>query len=120
MSGGLFFSMPLEISLAARLRRLDGVADTGFREGLETEGWAIEPARDWRGCLDIIVFVAGGPIEGRLAALSRDLTLESDVRAVVVGVLVLGVEAAELEIEEGRFVGDLVGDWHALAELSAS
>ena len=112
--------MPLETSRAARLRRLDGVVDVGSMEGLETEGWPTEPARDWRGCFDAAVFVAGGPIEGRLATLSRDLTLESDVRAVVVGVLVLGVEAAELEMEEGRFVGDLVGDWHVLVELNAS
>ena len=55
--------------------------------------------------------LAGGPIEGRLLILNRDLTLESEVRAVVVvGVVVRGVDAAEL-VEEGRgLVGDLVGD----------
>ena len=55
--------------------------------------------------------LAGGPIEGRLLVLSRDLTLESDVLAVVVvGVVVRGVEAAELVEDARGFVGDLVGD----------
>jgi hypothetical protein len=56
--------------------------------------------------------LAGGPIEGRLLVLSRDLTLESEVLAVVVvGVVVRGVEAAELVEDARGLVGDLVGDW---------
>jgi hypothetical protein len=56
--------------------------------------------------------LAGGPMEGRLFVLSLDLTLESEVRAVVVvGVVVRGVEAAELVKEARGFVGDFVGDY---------
>ena len=53
----------------------------------------------------------GGPIEGRLLVLSRDLTLESEVRALVVGVPVRGVEAPELLLEASGLVGDFVGDY---------
>jgi hypothetical protein len=62
--------------------------------------------------------LAGGPIEGRLLVLSRDLTLESEVLAVaVVGVVVRGVEAAELA-EDGRcLLGDLVGDYSTRLEI---
>ena len=43
--------------------------------------------------------------------LSRDLTLESEVLAVVVvGVVVRGVEAAEFVEDARGLVGDLVGD----------
>lgn len=51
----------------------------------------------------------GGPIEVLPVTLRRDLVLESDVRAVVAGVIVRGVEVAELA-EETALVGDLVGD----------
>lgn len=44
--------------------------------------------------------------------LNRDLTLESEVRAVVVGVAVRGVEVAELVEDAKGFVGDFVGDCH--------
>jgi hypothetical protein len=56
--------------------------------------------------------LAGGPIEGRLLVLNRDLTLESEVLAVaVVGVVVRGVEAAELAEDARGLVGDFVGDY---------
>ena len=55
--------------------------------------------------------LAGGPIGGRLLRLNRDFTLESEVRAVVVvGVVVRGVDAAELVDDGTGLVGDLVGD----------
>jgi hypothetical protein len=53
---------------------------------------------------------AGGPIKDLPFMLCLDFVLESDVRAVVAGVLVLGVEAAEPVEEGASFVGDLVGD----------
>ena len=60
----------------------------------------------------------GGPIEGRLLVLSRDLTLESEVLAVVVvGVVVRGVEAAELAEDASGFVGDLVRDYSTRLEI---
>jgi hypothetical protein len=69
------------------------------------------PVKDCRGGLDIVDLLVGGPIEGRLLALSRDLTLESEVLAVaVVGVVVRGVEAAELAEDARGLVGDFVGD----------
>jgi hypothetical protein len=62
-------------------------------------------------------FIAGGPIEGRLLVLSRDLTLESEVLAVaVVGVVVRGVEAAELAEDARCLLGDLVGDYSTQLE----
>jgi hypothetical protein len=68
--------------------------------------------RDCREDFDMLGLLAGGPIEGRLLVLSRDLTLESEVLAVVVvGVVVRGVEAAELVEDARGLVGDLVGDW---------
>lgn len=70
------------------------------------------PDRDCRGGLDVAGLVAGGPMEGRLLVLSRDLTLESEVLAVaVVGVVVRGVEAAELVEDARGLVGDFVGDY---------
>lgn len=51
----------------------------------------------------------GGAIEVLPVVLSLDFVLESDVLAVVAGVPVLGVEAAELA-EDTALVGDLVGD----------
>ena len=69
------------------------------------------PVKDCRGGLDIAGLLVGGPIDGRLLALSRDLTLESEVLAVaVVGVVVRGVEAAELAEDARGLVGDFVGD----------
>jgi hypothetical protein len=58
----------------------------------------------------VLGFVTGGPMEGRPFVLRRDLTLESEVRFVVVGVLVRGVVAAELPLDVTCFVGDFVGD----------
>ena len=49
-------------------------------------------------------------MDGLPVVLSLDLVLESEVLAVVAGVPVRGVDAAELA-EETAFVGDLVGDW---------
>lgn len=69
------------------------------------------PDRDCREVFNTLGLPAGGPIERRLLVLSRDLTLESEVLAVVVvGVVVRGVEAAELAEDANGFVGDLVGD----------
>jgi len=53
---------------------------------------------------------AGGPIRGLLVVLERDLVLESDVRAVVAGVPVRGVDVDELAADCVGFVGDFVGD----------
>ena len=58
----------------------------------------------------VLFVVVGGPMLGRPAMLSLDFTLESDVRAVVAGVVVRGVEAAELVDGGAGFVGDFVGD----------
>lgn len=55
--------------------------------------------------------VGGGGIEGLELILNLDFVLESDVLAVVAGVLVLGVDAAELVEECTGFVGDFVGDY---------
>lgn len=51
-----------------------------------------------------------GPMDSRALVLSRDLVLESEVRAVVAGVPVRGVDAFELAEEIVVFVGDFVGD----------
>jgi hypothetical protein len=59
--------------------------------------------------------VGGGPIDVRPLVLNRDLLLESDVRAVVAGVPVRGVEAFELAEETGAFVGDFVGDYQYIS-----
>jgi hypothetical protein len=50
-----------------------------------------------------------GAIDARPVVLSRDLVLESEVRAVVAGVPVRGVDALELA-EDMPFVGDFDGD----------
>jgi hypothetical protein len=91
-----------------------------------------EPASDCRDCVEVgLVFaplampppidcllvgaparvvVEGGPMRDFPVVLNLDLVLESDVRAVVAGVPVRGVEAAELAEDSAGFVGDLVGD----------
>lgn len=51
----------------------------------------------------------GGAIDALPAVLNLDFELESEVLAVVAGVPVRGVDAAELA-EDAAFVGDLVGD----------
>ena len=51
----------------------------------------------------------GGPMDVLPEVLNLDFALESEVLAVVAGVPVRGVEAAELAEDMG-FVGDLVGD----------
>lgn len=66
--------------------------------------------RDCREDLEVVGLGRGGAMEGRLLVLSRDLTLESDVRFVVVGVPVRGVVAVELAPEPRALVGDFVGD----------
>jgi hypothetical protein len=93
---------------------------------------SLEPTTDGRGCIDIglavtgftgpppidgllvwalVLFpVLGGPILGRPAILSLDFVLESEVRAVVAGVPVRGVDVLELVEGGAGFVGDLVGD----------
>jgi hypothetical protein len=63
----------------------------------------------------VVFFGAGGgAIEVRPVVLSLDLVLESDVRVVVAGVPVLGVDVAELA-DDMPFVGDFVGDCQELA-----
>lgn len=66
-------------------------------------------------CLLVVVVLvlevdAGGPIRILPVVLERDLVLESDVRAVVAGVPVRGVEVDELAEDWVGFVGDFVGD----------
>lgn len=56
-----------------------------------------------------LVGADGGAIDALPAVLSLDFVLESEVLAVVAGVPVRGVDAAEL-VEEIAFVGDLVRD----------
>lgn len=57
----------------------------------------------------------GGPIKVLPVVLNLDFVLESDVRAVVAGVPVRGVEALEV-VEEGTIlVGDFVGDYTSMA-----
>jgi hypothetical protein len=76
------------------------------------------PDRDCREVFSMLGLPAGGPIEGRLLVLSRDLTLESEVLAVVVvGVVVRGVEAAELAEDASGVVGELVGDCSTRLEI---
>ena len=76
------------------------------------------PDIDCREALDIVGFIAGGPIEGRLLVLRRDLPLESEVLAVaVVGVVVRGVDAAELADDASSLVGDFVGDYAIQLEI---
>lgn len=59
----------------------------------------------------VVFFGAGGgAMEGRPLVLNLDFALESEVLAVVAGVLVRGVEAVELAEDMG-LVGDLVGDY---------
>ena len=61
-----------------------------------------------------VMFVEpGGPMFGLPAMLSLDFTLESEVRAVVAGVPVRGVEVPELVDVGVGFVGDFVGDYNA-------
>ena len=62
--------------------------------------------------LEVVVegFEEGGAIEGRPFMLKRDFALESEVRLVVAGVPVRGVEAAELAEDRAVLVGDFVGD----------
>lgn len=61
--------------------------------------------------------VVGGPIDGRALVLNRDLLLESEVRAVVAGVPVLGVDAFELVEETAAFVGDFAGDYRRTSQI---
>lgn len=79
--------------------------------GLGTVGLTAPPID----CLFVDVAVglevdAGGPIRGLPDVLERDLVLESEVRAVVAGVPVRGVEADELAEDWVGLVGDFVGD----------
>ncbi len=93
---------------------------------------SLEPPIDARGCFDdglavpvfigpppidsllvwafVLLVVLGGPILGRPAILSLDFALESEVRAVVAGVPVRGVDVPELLEGGGGLVGDFVGD----------
>lgn len=71
---------------------------------------------DGRGA-DFVVVGGGGPIDIRALVLSRDLLLESDVRAVVAGVPVRGVDAFELAEDIGALVGDFVGDCHCISQI---
>ena len=57
----------------------------------------------------VLAGAGGGAMDVLPAVLSLDFVLESEVLAVVAGVPVRGVEAAELA-EEAALVGDLVGD----------
>lgn len=68
------------------------------------------PANEALGRGDAVLIGAGsGATDALPAVLSLDFVLESEVLAVVAGVPVRGVDAAELA-EEAAFVGDLVGD----------
>jgi hypothetical protein len=67
------------------------------------------PPIDALGAVFVIAGVGGGAILVLPVVLSLDLVLESEVLAVVAGVVVLGVLAAELA-ELTALVGDLVGD----------
>lgn len=58
----------------------------------------------------VLVVEAGGPINVLPVALSLDLVLESDVRAVVAGVPLLEVAVVEFADDGTTFVGDFVGD----------
>lgn len=79
--------------------------------GLVDNGFTAPPAKDCRLATELDrVVVLGGAIDGLPAVLSRDRVLESEVRAVVAGVPVRGVDPVELAIEGAGFVGDLVGD----------
>jgi hypothetical protein len=62
----------------------------------------------------LVAGAGGGAILILPVVLNRDLVLESEVLAVVAGVVVRGVLAAELA-ELTALVGDLVGDCHSLA-----
>ena len=109
--------------------------DIGFGEGFTVATAPLEPIeslgpdKDCRAVvelgLEVVVFLAAPPIEGlgalfagagggaidaRPVVLILDFVLESDVLAVVAGVPVRGVEAAELA-EDMAFEGDLLGDW---------
>jgi hypothetical protein len=79
--------------------------------GLAETGFTAPPTKD---CLFAVALlrlvVLGGAIESLPAVLSLDLVLESDVRAVVAGVPVRGVEPVELAMEGLGLVGDFVGD----------
>lgn len=114
--GGADCFLPSAPFISCRFERL---CRTGFFRPVPTSEDALlgalvfdgGPDKDCRGGLDIAGLLVGGPIEGRLLALSRDLTLESEVLAVaVVGVVVRGVEAAELAEDARGLVGDFVGD----------
>jgi hypothetical protein len=59
----------------------------------------------------------GGPMLGLPATLNLDFVLESEVRAVVAGVPVRGVDVAELT--EEAFVGDFVGERRDILEAAA-
>lgn len=59
-------------------------------------------------------------MDGRALVLSRDLLLESEVRAVVAGVPVLGVDAFELAEDAPAFVGDFAGDYRCISQLQTT
>lgn len=73
-------------------------------------GRPIAPLIDCLAARVVFFGAGGGAIDGRLAVLSLDFVLESDVRAVVAGVPVRGVDVVELA-EDMPFVGDFVGDY---------
>lgn len=82
-----------------------------IEEGLVKTGLTGPPLSECLLAFEIGRFVTGGgPIEDFPVVLSLDLVLESEIRAVVAGVVVRGVEAVELADESAGFEGDLVGD----------
>ena len=60
--------------------------------------------------LNCAFVTGGGAIDALPLMLALDFALESDVRFVVAGVPVLGVDVAELAGEYVVFVGDFTGD----------
>ena len=73
------------------------------------------PPTEGRAVCETAFVLRDGPVEGRALVLSRDFVLESDVRAVVAGVPVRGVDAFELAEEPTAFVGDFVGDCNSVS-----
>jgi hypothetical protein len=100
-------------------RRDEAMEARGCVERL-TDALGVAPAMD---CLLVLLVIgltvgAGGPILGLPTTLNLDFVLESDVRAVVAGVPVRGVDVPELT--EDAFVGDLVGDRRDILEAAAT
>ena len=83
-----------------------------IEDGLVVVGFTTPPPIDGLLAWEAVLLVeVGAAILGLPAILSLDFVLESEVRAVVAGVLVRGVVVPELADEGAGFVGDFVGDY---------